>query len=189
MTPQSPLSDGPDHAALIKAIADQRDRAAFIELFNHFAPRIKAWMLRAGASSAAAEEMAQEAMLSVWRRAASFDPSRAGATTWIFTIARNLRIDAIRRERHPSLLLGDPVDEIEQPEQADRALDVAEREARIRSALGHLPVEQATVVHMAFFEDKTHADIEKELGIPLGTIKSRLRLALNRLRSILGDLP
>lgn len=188
MTEHVPSPTGPDHPALIRAVAQRQDRAAFAELFCYFAPRVKAWMLRAGASPAAAEEMAQETLLSVWRKAASFDPARAGATTWIFTIARNLRIDTMRRERHPSTLLPDPADDLQPPEPADHALDMAERESRIRAALSQLPAEQATVVRKAFFEDKAHADIEKELGIPLGTVKSRLRLAMNRLRSVLGDL-
>ncbi|WP_428485465.1 sigma-70 family RNA polymerase sigma factor [Rhodopila sp.] len=188
MTKPTAPPDRLDHPVLIQAIALRQDRAAFGELFRYFAPRVKAWMLRAGASPTAAEEMAQETMLIVWRKAALFDPARAGATTWIFTIARNLRIDTMRRERHPSTLLLDPADEPEPAEPADRALDIAERETRIKFALSRLPVEQAAVVHKAFYEEKAHADIEKELGIPLGTVKSRLRLAMNRLRSALEDL-
>jgi RNA polymerase sigma-70 factor (ECF subfamily) len=187
MTQYPPLSDGQNHAVLILAIAQHQDRAAFGDLFRHFAPRINAWMLRAGASQSAAEEMAQEAMLSVWRKAALFDPERAGASTWIFTIARNLRIDTMRRERHPGVMLPDPADDADPAEPADRIIESAERDARIRGALNELPAEQAAVVRKAFFEDKPHAMIEKELGIPLGTVKSRLRLAINRLRSALDD--
>jgi RNA polymerase sigma-70 factor, ECF subfamily len=186
MTRQT-LTDGPNHAALIEAIAQRQDRAAFAELFRYFAPRIKGWMLRAGASPAAAEEMAQEAMLAVWRKADLFDANRAGATTWIFTIARNLRIDTVRRERHPSTLLPDPIAETEFAEPPDHALDCAERDKRIRSALSQLPAEQAIVIRKAFFEDKPHPVIEKELGIPLGTVKSRLRLAVARLRAVLEE--
>jgi RNA polymerase sigma-70 factor, ECF subfamily len=186
MTQGSPTPDTP--AALIQAIARRRDRAAFATLFRTFAPKVKAWMLRGGASAAAAEELAQETMLAVWQKAALFDPARAGASTWIFTIARNQRIDALRRERHPGSLLSDPVDDPEAPPQADRLLAMGQQEARIRSALADLPADQAEVIRKAFFEDKVHAEIEKELGIPLGTVKSRLRLAMNRLRTALGDL-
>jgi RNA polymerase sigma-70 factor (ECF subfamily) len=187
MTSDSPTPDG--HAALIQAIAQRRDRLAFAALFRFFAPRVKAWMLRGGASPVAAEELAQETMLAVWQKAALFDPARAGASTWIFTIARNQRIDSLRRERHPATLLPpDPLDEPEGPVQADRVIAMAEREARIRAAMAELPNEQADVIRKAFFEDKVHAEIEKELGIPLGTVKSRLRLAMNRLRAALGDL-
>ena len=181
-------STAADHAALILAIAQRRDRAAFAALFAYFGPRVKAWMLRAGANPAAAEELAQETMLTIWQKAQLFDPARASPATWIFTIARNRRVDALRRERHPSDLLPDPSEEPELPLQADTALNMAQRESRIRSALTQLPPEQADVVRKAFFEDKVHAEIEKELGIPLGTVKSRLRLAVYRLRGMLGDL-
>lgn len=188
MTQAPSPSDGPDHAALIQAIALHRDRAAFADLFAWFGPRVKAWMLRAGSNPTAAEELAQETMLAVWQKAHLFDPARAGASTWIFTIARNLRIDVLRRERHPSELMDDPAEEPDAPIQADRILAMSQQETRIRAALTLLPPEQADVIRKAFFEDKVHAEIEKELGIPLGTVKSRLRLAINRLRSVLGDL-
>jgi RNA polymerase sigma-70 factor, ECF subfamily len=177
-----------DHAVLIEAIAQGRDRAAFANLFAHFGPRVKAWMLRAGSDSAAAEELAQETMLAVWQKARLFDPAKAGASTWIFTIARNLRIDTLRREHHPSDLMTDFTKERDDPIQADRVLSMSQQEARIRAALGLLPPEQAEVIRKAFFEDKVHGEIEKELGIPLGTVKSRLRLAMIRLRAALGDL-
>jgi RNA polymerase sigma-70 factor (ECF subfamily) len=188
MTQQPHPFGVPDHVALIQAIARRQDRAAFAELFAYFAPRVKAWMLRGGVNPTAAEELAQETMLAVWRKARLFDPSRAGASTWIFTIARNLRIDAVRRERHPSDLMPDPSEEPETPIQADRALAMSQQETRIRLALSLLPPEQADVIRKAFFEDKVHSEIEKELGIPLGTVKSRLRLAMTRLRAVLGDL-
>ncbi len=180
-------SSGPGHAALIAAIAQQRDRAAFAALFAHFGPRVKAWMLRAGASPTAAEELAQETMLTVWQKAHLFDPARASPSTWIFTIARNQRIDTLRRERHPSTLMPDPSEAPDAPPQADNVLDTAQQEFQLRSALARLPPEQAEVIRKAFFEDKVHAEIEKELGIPLGTVKSRLRLAILRLRGMLGE--
>jgi RNA polymerase sigma-70 factor (ECF subfamily) len=179
---------GVDHVALIEAIAQRRDRAAFAALFAYFAPRVKAWMMRAGSDATAAEELAQETMLTVWQKARLFDPAKAGASTWIFTIARNQRIDALRRERHPSDLMADPSEQPDDPVQADRVLATAQQESRIRSALSLLPAEQAEVIRKAFFEDKVHAQIEQELGIPLGTVKSRLRLAMVRLRAALGDL-
>lgn len=188
MTQATQPEGGPDYADLIQSIAQRRDRQAFAALFAHFAPRVKAWMLRSGVNPTAAEELAQETMLSVWRKAHLFDPQRAGASTWIFTIARNLRIDAIRRERHPSDLMPDPTEEPDAPVQADRVMAMSQQETRIRSALSLLPPEQAEVIRKAFFEDKVHAEIEQELGIPLGTVKSRLRLAMTRLRAALGDL-
>lgn len=177
-----------DHASLIEAIAVRRDRAAFAALFAYFGPRVKAWMIRAGSNPTAAEELAQETMLAVWQKARLFDPTRAGASTWIFTIARNQRIDSLRRERHPAELMPDPSEEADGAPLADRVLQMSQQEVRIRSALSILPPEQADVIRKAFFEDKVHAEIEKELGIPLGTVKSRLRLAITRLRSVLGDI-
>ncbi len=178
----------PDFAGLIQTVARQADREAFSTLFRHFAPRLKTMLIRGGASGQAAEELAQETMLLVWRKAAQFDPQKAGASTWIFTIARNLRIDAFRRERHPDTLLPDPSEEAEEPLPADRILAAAERDGRVRAAMKLLSPEQAEVVRAAYFLDRPHAEIEKQLGIPLGTVKSRLRLAMAKLRAALEDL-
>lgn len=177
-----------EHAAMVQAVAARQDRAAFAALFAFYAPRVKAWMLKSGSPRAAAEELAQETMLAVWRKAALFDPERAGASTWIFTIARNLRIDTVRRERHPSELMPDASEEPDAPAAADRIVLQSQHEARVRVALESLPADQAEVIRKAFFEDKAHAEIEKDLSIPLGTVKSRMRLAMNRLRVALGDL-
>ncbi len=183
--PQDPAPE--NAAALILAIAARNDRAAFAALFERFAPRVKSYMLRLGATPEAAEELAQEAMLTVWRKAALFDPARAGASTWIFAIARNLRIDAIRRERRPRIE-DDPTDEPPPEPAADAVIAAAERDVRLRSAMAALPKEQAEVIRLSFFHDKPHSEIAADLRLPLGTVKSRLRLALGRLRSLVGDL-
>jgi RNA polymerase sigma-70 factor, ECF subfamily len=169
---------------LLGLVAAHQDRAAFAALFTHFAPRIKAYLLRLGAPAAVAEELAQEALLSVWRKAHLFDPAKASAATWLFTIARNLRIDAIRRERRPEL---DPEDFMPEPDaDADAGLMLAENEGRLRIALKELPADQIQVVELSFFADKPHSQIAVELGIPLGTVKSRLRLAMARLKRAMG---
>ncbi len=171
--------------ALLGRVAVHQDRAAFATLFAHFAPRVKAYLLRLGAPSGVAEELAQEALLSVWRKAHLFDPAKASAATWLFTIARNLRIDAIRRERRPEL---DPEDFMPEPDaDADEGLMLAENEGRLRLALKELPADQIQVVELSFFADKPHSQIAVELGIPLGTVKSRLRLAMGRLKRAMGD--
>ncbi|MDE2463476.1 MAG: sigma-70 family RNA polymerase sigma factor [Alphaproteobacteria bacterium] len=176
-----------DHAASILAIAARRDRTAFSGLFTYFAPRVKTYLLRLGASPALAEELAQETMLTVWRKAGLYDPARAGASTWIFTIARNLRLDAARSDKRRQAL-GDAL-EAPDPEPGPDAIVAADqREVRLRAAIVDLPPEQAEVIRHAFFHDKAHAEISAELGIPLGTVKSRLRLAINRLRQAMGDL-
>lgn len=171
--------------ALLGKVAQERDRTAFAALFGHFAPRVKAYLLRLGASPALAEDLAQEALLSLWRKAHLFDPAKASCATWLFTIARNLRIDAIRREKRPEL---DPEDFMPEPEAAaDDGLAQAGDEIRLRAALKDLPADQIQVVELSFFADKPHSQIAQELGIPLGTVKSRLRLAMARLKSVLGE--
>jgi RNA polymerase sigma-70 factor (ECF subfamily) len=177
-----------EHAGFIRAVASGADREAFAALFRHFAPRVKTLLIRAGASTASAEEIAQETMLTVWRKAGQFDSDRASAATWIFTIARNLRIDILRRERHPDTLLPDDMaEQADDSPRADQILLTGERDDRVRAAMASLSPEQADVVRAAFFLDKPHAEIERHLNIPLGTVKSRLRLAMSKLRSALED--
>lgn len=168
--------------ALLVAVGAQRDRHSFEALFRHFAPRIKAYLLRLGTSASVAEDLAQEAMLSVWRKAQLFDPVKASAATWIFTIARNLRIDAIRRERRPEIDPNDPAFVPDAEPAADTGLIRAKDEARLHDAISKLSPEQAKVVELSFFADKPHSAIAKELGLPLGTVKSRLRLAMTHIR-------
>lgn len=177
--------------ALLRAVATLRDRAAFAELFQHFAPRLKAFMMKGGADGDTAEELAQEAMIQVWRRADSFDPSRAAASTWIYTIARNKRIDRLRRERRPPMSEEEYVSAVGAEggsERGDQAAERSQAEVRLARSLESLPEDQATVVKMAFYEDKSHSAIAAELHLPLGTVKSRIRLALTRLRGTIQDL-
>jgi RNA polymerase sigma-70 factor (ECF subfamily) len=175
-------------AGLIEAIAADRDREAFAALFDYFAPRIKGFLMRSNTPSAGAEELAQEALLIVWRKAEQFDRTKAGASAWIFTIARNLRIDVARREQRGRLLDLEATDEADAPAPPDSMLLAGEREQRVHAALKHLSDDQLRVVRLSFFEGKAHADIASELELPLGTVKSRIRLAMNRLRELLGDL-
>lgn len=169
---------------LIQAIAAHEDKEAFAVLFRHFAPRLKSYVMRCGADSAAAEEVVQEAMVQVWRRAATFDPARAVGASWIFAIARNKRIDLIRRERRP---------EIESEEEGTVAAADAEYDAEVNRrtlhrALENLPAEQSEMLRKAYLEDKSHRDIAAETGIPLGTVKSRVRLGLARLRVLMAGV-
>ena len=178
-------------AELIVAVGARRDRAAFAELFAYFAPRIKAYLFKRGAAAGEAEELAQETMIMVWRRAMTYDPAKAGASTWVFTIARNKRIDALRRERHPEYDPQDPavaaVLAPAGPEAADRVVAAAQQAERLSRAIAALPAEQAELVRMAYFEDKAHGRIAEETALPLGTVKSRLRLALGHLRKAVGE--
>lgn len=181
-------SAGQGFADMIGAIAANADRTAFAALFGHFAPRVKSYMLRLGAEPQLAEELAQETLLAVWRKAAAFDPSKAAASTWIFTIARNLRIDAARRDRRGADPVEDASDAPDPERTPDDILAATQSESRVRDALLTLPPEQAEVVRLSFFSDKPHSEIAEELKLPLGTVKSRLRLAMGRLREQLGDL-
>ena len=177
-------SGGPlDDTALVLAIATRRNRGAFVALFHRYAPRLKAWFMRAGTPADRAEDLAQETMLAVWRRADSYDPGRAAVSAWIFTIGRNQRIDALRRLARPLPDVDDPSMAPPEPMPPDAALDASQQEARLRVALSDLPAEQAEVIRLAYYEDRPHVEIERVLGIPLGTVKSRLRLALARLRA------
>ena len=171
-----------DWSECIVAIAKTRDRQQFSALFVHFGPRLKSFFLRLGVTSGVAEDLMQETMLIVWRKAERFDPARAGASTWIFTVARNLRIDLKRRERDPGLL-AELYEGADEPTPSDHMLSV-ERDTRVRQALTTLPAEQAEVIRLSFFEDRPHSEIARDLKIPLGTVKSRVRLAMMRLRAL-----
>ncbi|GGC81352.1 sigma-70 family RNA polymerase sigma factor [Chelatococcus reniformis] len=184
-SPAAPLPTREELDRLLVVVAAQRDRQAFALLFKHFAPRLKTFLLRSGLPAGVAEELAQETMISVWRKASSFDPTRAGASTWIFAIARHLRVDHLRRERLPRAGGPDMLEEEDDAPSGEALLLAAEREARVKGALRTLSDEQAAIVRLSFFNDKAHSEIARELGLPLGTVKSRVRLALGRLRALL----
>ena len=174
---------------LVGAVATNGDRQAFAVLFKHFAPRVVTYLVRGGTPAASAEELAQEAMIALWRKAASFDPARAGVSTWVFTIARNLRIDRHRRGGDGADA-GDhaEVDLDAQPDPAaspDDVLDARQQERRIHAALHRLAPEQARVLHLSYFAEAPHAEIARELDLPLGTVKSRIRLAMINLRRLI----
>jgi RNA polymerase sigma-70 factor (ECF subfamily) len=182
----------------LQAVAERGDRSAFAALFRHFAPRLKGFLVRSGSSEALAEELVQEAMVQLWRRAASFDPARAQLSTWLYTIVRNLRVDHHRRQAgRPEGEIdaaGADADEFSDATGDDAALQpeaqllAAQRERRVRHALAALPPEQAQVLRLSFYEEHAHPAIARDLGIPLGTVKSRIRLAVAQLRRLLDGL-
>jgi RNA polymerase sigma-70 factor (ECF subfamily) len=173
---------------LLKRIAEGRDAEAFQRLYQTYAPRVRSYMMRLGANAATAEELAQETLLAVWRKAALYSSEKGNATTWIFTIARNLRIDRLRRETVWQEL---PDDHEQQPSD-DPAPDqtVADREiqARVQAVLATLPAEQHEVVSLAYLDGLSHSEIAERLDLPLGTVKSRMRLAYQKIRDAVGDL-
>ena len=170
----------PDWVQLVSQVRDHQDRAAFAQLFNHFAPRIKGFLIKSGADAAMAEECAQDVLTTLWHKAGQFDPSRASVATWIFTFARNRRIDMLRRQRRPEPeeLTWGPEPE---PDQAD-VIALQQDSENLSAALAKLPDAQRDLIEKAYFGDLSQSEIARLTGLPLGTIKSRIRLALDRLR-------
>ena len=164
------------------AVAERRDRAAFTRLFDHFAPRLNAYLLRLGTDPTTAEEIAQETMVTLWRKAALFDAQKSSVATWLYRIARNRRIDILRRDRLDFLDTNDPV--LEPADETDlfAQIDMQQREEAVRNALESLPEEQLSLVRLAFFDGLSHSQISERTGLPLGTVKSRIRLGFTRLR-------
>lgn len=188
MTDEADTAETADGAtSLMYRVASTGDRQAFAVLFAHFAPRVKSYMLKLGTNDSLADELAQETLLTVWRKAGQFDRAKASPSTWIFTIARNLRIDAFRKISRPELDPNDPalVPDHEEP-QDDRVVRLQQAE-KVRDAMGLLNEEQSEVVRLSFFEDMSHSAIAEHLGLPLGTVKSRLRLAFSKIRDAVGE--
>ncbi|KAB2847113.1 MAG: sigma-70 family RNA polymerase sigma factor [Hyphomicrobiaceae bacterium] len=170
---------------LMKRVAVERDEGAFAELFRIFGPKVKAMLMRSGADAAMAEDIAQETLLSVWRKAHLFSEVKGSAVTWMFTIARNLRIDRLRREV-PWQELSER--ELETPESSpdpEQSVGDEEEFARVRSSLSTLPEEQREILVLAFQQGLSHSEIAGRLNLPLGTVKSRMRLGYQRIREAL----
>lgn len=172
-------------ASLLLQVGAQ-DKQAFAALYDHFAPRIKGWVMKMGAPAGRAEDIVQDVMLQIWRRAAQFDPARADAGTWIFAIARNRYIDLIRQEKRPEIAIDDPV-LVSDEATPEQALHARERADRVAAALSQLPAAQRQIIEQSYFAELTQQEIATQDGLPLGTVKSRLRLAFGRLRSLLGE--
>lgn len=173
----------PDRMAWVEhlvAIRDHQDQNAFSQVFGHFAPRVKAFLMKSGASPDLAEEVTQEVMATLWRKAHMFDPAKASVSTWIFTIARNRKIDVLRKQRRPEpeeLTWGPEAE----PDQED-VLALQQESEQLGEALAALPEKQRDLIVRAYYGELSHSEIAEQTGLPLGTIKSRIRLALDRLR-------
>lgn len=175
-------------AELLQRVADRGDVEAFRKLFQSYAPRVKSYMMRQGADSGTAEELAQETLLTVWRKAALYSGEKGSATTWIFTIARNLRIDRLRREAVWQELPDGHDEEASSDTPPDEQLSDKERSARVQTALAALPPDQQEVVTLSYIEGLSHSEIAERLKLPLGTVKSRMRLAYQKVRESVEDL-
>ncbi len=168
------------------AVRDHRDRAAFGALFDHFAPRLKAFVMRSGMGSGQAEEVVQEVMLAVWRKAGQFDPHRAQVSAWIYQIARNRQIDVIRKENRPV-----PEELAQEPDSepdASQIMGLEQEAGLLKAALAKLKPDQRDVIEKAYLGELSHQQISDQTGLPLGTIKSRIRLGLERLRHELKEM-
>lgn len=175
-------------ADYIRAIADYKDRESFKSLYLYFAPRLKGYLMKTGSTPIQAEEVVQDVMLTVWRKAPLFDPTKAAPSTWLFTIARNRRIDLLRQQKFIELDPHEPTLKPEDPVQPDEEAILSDRAEKVSDALAQLPEEQVSLIRMAFYRGWSHSEIAEETGLPLGTVKSRLRLSFSRLRSALKDL-
>lgn len=165
---------------LVARVRDHQDRAAFATLFRHFGPRVKGFLMKSGADEAMAEECTQEVMATLWTKAHMFDPARASVSTWVYTIARNRKIDVLRRQRRPEpeeLTWGPEAE----PDQAE-VMTLQQESEKLAKAVAELPEKQRELIERAYFGDLSHSEIAEETGLPLGTIKSRIRLALEKLR-------
>ncbi|MDQ0455507.1 sigma-70 family RNA polymerase sigma factor [Rhizobium paknamense] len=172
---------------LLAAVARDRDKEAFETLFRHYAPRVKAYMARQARDSQAAEELMQETMMAVWNKAALFDPERGNVSAWIFTIARNLRVSAYRKDRRPEFDPQDPAFVPDDVPSADEEYQSRQEAERLRIAMQDLPSEQRELLQLSFFNEVSHSTIAKDLNLPLGTVKSRIRMAFAKLRAALDD--
>ena len=171
--------------SLITLVATKKDRVAFGNLFKLVGPRIKGYLMKLGSNDIVAEDLLQEVMLTVWRKSETFDRSKAAVSTWLFTIARNKRIDLLRKEIRPQLDPNDPMLTPNQEEPADEKYSANQESVKITDAINMLPDEQAKLIKMTYYEDKSHSIIADELNMPLGTVKSRIRLAATRLKKLL----
>jgi RNA polymerase sigma-70 factor (ECF subfamily) len=175
-------------AEFLNRIAERGDAEAFRKLFQAYAPRVKSYMMRQGADANTAEELTQETLLTVWRKAKLYSIDKGSATTWIFTIARNLRIDRLRKEMTWVELPEGRAEQASEDATPDEALDERERRERVQQALAALPADQHEVVSLSYVEGLSHSEIADRLGLPLGTVKSRMRLAYEKIRESVGDL-
>lgn len=174
---------------LLTLIATDRSDAAFRMLFKEYGPRIRSFMLKQGADADLAEELTQETLVTVWRKAGLYSAEKGSPSTWMFTIARNLRIDRIRRQKPWQELTEEHAASLPSNETPpDDAVDLNQRQVRVQAVLRDLPPEQVEAVSLAFIEGLAHSEIAERLGLPLGTVKSRIRLAYNKLRSALEEL-
>lgn len=175
-----------DMAELVERVARDRDTQAFAVLFEYFAPRLNGYLQQLGLNPALSEDLAQEVMGVLWHKAHLFDPARSSLSTWLFRIARNRRIDLARRDKSRKLDPDDPtLWPAEMGEAPDQGIDAARSAERVQAALQGIPEEQRELLRLAYFLGLSQSEIAERTGLPLGTVKSRFRLAFTKLRAAL----
>ncbi len=173
-----------DLTLCVELIGKNQDKLAFNNIFRYFAPRLKSFLVKAGSTESQAEEVIQEVMIAVWTKSSTYDSSKSSVSTWIYTIARNKRIDKIRKEKRHYLSESDEGLEIPVDSTQEKEIFSAQVSSSLRKYMSNLPEEQSKLLKLSYFYNKTHADISEELKIPLGTVKSRIRLALTKMRHL-----
>ncbi|MBV1788165.1 sigma-70 family RNA polymerase sigma factor [Marinobacterium sp. D7] len=179
--PSSRTCDDTDWSQLLARMAETGDRALFVQIFRHYGPLLKSYMLRLGVLDSVVEELVQESMLTIWRKAKTFNPERAEAGAWIYTLARNKAIDWMRKQKYPTYSLEGHEEEPQEGETEPGELHLIRH--KMKTALNELPPEQAQVIYMSYYEGRAHSEIAAKLGIPLGSVKARIRLASAKLRN------
>ena len=174
------------HASLLLTVSKTGDRNAFSILYEHYAPRVKSYLLRGGATLSEVEELVQEVMFRIWKRASSYNPSRASVSTWVFTIARNLRIDRIRKMKHVDVDPSDPALVAAKAPSPEMKTRQRERIQAVREELSSLPKPQAEILAAMYYQGTSQSQLASEMDLPLGTVKSRVRLATKAMRSSLN---
>ena len=173
-----------DLTLCVELIGKNQDKIAFNNIFRYFAPRLKSFLIKAGSTDSQAEEVIQEVMIAVWTKSSTYDSSKSSVSTWIYTIARNKRIDKIRKEKRHYLSESDEGLEIPVDSTQEKEIFSAQVSNSLKKYMSNLPEEQSKLLQLSYFYNKTHADISAELKIPLGTVKSRIRLALTKMRHL-----
>ncbi|GHF11547.1 RNA polymerase sigma factor [Kordiimonas sediminis] len=181
------ITEREKYESLVMRVAEHKDKAAFKELFLYFAPRVKAHLVKLSMDPRLAEDLAQDVMVKVWRKAGQYNPAKARLSTWIFTIARNSYIDQVRKQKYPEVNADDHLGEMVADEKTEKPLEQKQTAARVNNAMKHLKPEQVEVIQLSFFEELSHSEIAERLQLPLGTVKSRIRLAFKTLRKELGE--
>ncbi len=181
---ENTLSSEEQLSNCLSEIALHQDKSAFNTIFNYFAPRLKSYLIKVGSTETQAEGVIQEVMIAVWTKASSYDNNKSSVGTWIYTIARNKRIDKIRKDKRHYLSESDEGLEIPVQSTQENEIFSSQVSASLKKQIENLPEDQGKLLKMSYFYDKTHADISEELSIPLGTVKSRIRLALTKMRHL-----